>query len=88
MTAHISPENFQRRVVAERLRQHITQRGSGRNVVFDDGKDRRVYVKRLRVYAEKFRLLIWALVHEEQSCLLARGIAARNWQRARSAQGW
>jgi len=48
------------RVVAEGLPHHITQRGNGRQVVFDDAKDRRVYLKLLRGYAEEYRLRVWA----------------------------
>jgi putative transposase len=48
------------RVVAEGLPHHITQRGNGRQVVFDDAKDRRVYLKLLQGYAEEYRLRIWA----------------------------
>jgi putative transposase len=48
------------RVVAEGLPHHITQRGNGRQVVFDDARDRRVYLKLLRGYAEEYRLRIWA----------------------------
>jgi putative transposase len=48
------------RVVAEGVPHHITQRGNGRQVVFDDAKDRRVYLKLLRGYAEEYRLRIWA----------------------------
>ena len=48
------------RVVAEGLPHHITQRGNGRQVVFDDDKDRRVYLKLLRGYAEAYRLRMWA----------------------------
>ncbi len=48
------------RVVAQGIPHHITQRGNSRQVVFDDAKDRRVYLKLLRSYAEKYRLRIWA----------------------------
>ena len=48
------------RVVAQGIPHHITQRGNARQVVFDDAKDRRVYLKLLRSYAEKYRLRIWA----------------------------
>src|SRR5258708_25711245 len=48
------------RVVAQGIPHHITQRGNARQVVFDDAKDRRVYLKLLRRYAEKYSLRIWA----------------------------
>src|SRR5216684_3673816 len=48
------------RVVAQGLPHHITQRGNGRQVVFDDAKDRRVYLKLLQGYAEEYRLRVWA----------------------------
>lgn len=48
------------RVVAQGIPHHITQRGNARQVVFGDAKDRRVYLKLLRNYAEKYRLRIWA----------------------------
>src|SRR5258708_3865433 len=48
------------RVVAEGLPHHSTQHGNGRQVVFDDAKDRRVYLKLLRGHAEEYRLRIWA----------------------------
>jgi REP-associated tyrosine transposase len=48
------------RVVAPGVPHHITQRGNARQVVFDDARDRRVYLALLRYYAERFRLRIWA----------------------------
>jgi putative transposase len=48
------------RVVAPGVPHHITQRGNARQTVFDDAKDRRVYLELLRYYAERFRLRIWA----------------------------
>jgi putative transposase len=48
------------RVVALGVPHHITQRGNARQIVFDDAKDRRVYLKLLRSYADKFELHIWA----------------------------
>jgi putative transposase len=48
------------RVVAQGQPHHITQRGNARQIVFDDAKDRRLYLQLLRYYAEKFRLRIWA----------------------------
>jgi putative transposase len=48
------------RVVAPGVPHHITQRGNARQVVFDDAKDRRVYLELLRSYADKFQLRIWA----------------------------
>jgi putative transposase len=48
------------RVVVPGIPHHITQRRNARQVVFDDAKDRRVYLKLLRNYAEKYRLRIWA----------------------------
>ncbi len=48
------------RVVAQGVPHHITQRGNARQVVFDDARDRSVYLRLLRKYAEKFRLRIWA----------------------------
>jgi putative transposase len=48
------------RVVAQGVPHHITQRGNARQIVFDDAKDRRVYLELLRYYTEKFRLQIWA----------------------------
>jgi len=48
------------RVVAPGVPHHITQRGNARQVVFDDARDRRVYLELLRYYAGKYRLQIWA----------------------------
>jgi putative transposase len=48
------------RVIAEGLPHHITQRGNGRQVVFDDLHDRRVYLKLLRRYTEEHDVRIWA----------------------------
>jgi putative transposase len=48
------------RVVAQGQPHHITQRGNARQIVFDDAKDRRLYLQLLRYYADKFRLRIWA----------------------------
>jgi len=48
------------RVVAPGVPHHITQRGNARQVVFDDARDRRVYLELLRYYAEKYQLRIWA----------------------------
>ena len=52
------------RVVVEGLPHHITQRGNGRQVVFDDARDRQVYLNLLREYAERYRLRIsaWCLM--------------------------
>ncbi len=52
------------RVVVEGLPHHITQRGNGRQVVFDDVRDRQVYLNLLREYAERYRLRIsaWCLM--------------------------
>jgi len=48
------------RVVAPGVPHHITQRGNARQVVFDDARDRRVYLELLRSHADKFQLRIWA----------------------------
>src|SRR5260370_14302686 len=48
------------RLVAQGVPHHITQRGNARQIVFNDAKDRRVYLELLRYYTEKFRLQIWA----------------------------
>src|SRR6266849_9968154 len=48
------------RVVAQGVPHHITQRGNARQIVFNDAKDRRIYLELLRYYTEKFRLRIWA----------------------------
>ena len=52
------------RVVAEGIPHHVTQRGNARQVIFDDPKDRHVYLKLLRGYAEEHRLRIsaWCLM--------------------------
>ena len=39
---------------------HITQRGNARQVVFDDARDHRVYLKLLREYAREYGLRVWA----------------------------
>jgi putative transposase len=48
------------RVVAEGVPHHITQRGNGRQTVFDDAQDHHVYLKLLRKYTREHRLHIWA----------------------------
>jgi putative transposase len=48
------------RVVAEGVPHHITQRGKGRQTVFDDAQDHHVYLKLLREYAREHDLHIWA----------------------------
>jgi len=52
------------RVVVEGQAHHITQRGNGRQVVFDDVRGRQVYLNLLREYAERYRLRIsaWCLM--------------------------
>src|SRR5438477_1231856 len=52
------------RVVAEGIAHHVTQRGNARQVIFDDPKDRHVYLKLLRGYAQEHRLRIsaWCLM--------------------------
>jgi putative transposase len=52
------------RVVVEGLPHHITQRGNARQIVFDDAKDRHVYLNLLRGYAQehRLRLLAWCLM--------------------------
>jgi len=48
------------RFVAEGYPHHITQRGNGRQPVFDDPQDRRIYLKLLREHASAHGLSIWA----------------------------
>ena len=48
------------RAVALGIPHHITQRGNARQTVFDNEKDRRVYLELLRYYTDKHRLRIWA----------------------------
>ena len=48
------------RFVAEGYPHHITQRGNGRQTVFDDPQDRRIYLKLLREHASAHGLSIWA----------------------------
>jgi len=48
------------RVVAEGVPHHITQRGNGRQTVFDDAQDHHVYLKLLREYTREHGVHIWA----------------------------
>ena len=48
------------RVVIPGIPHHITQRGNGRQVVFDADTDRLVYLDLLRKYSEEYRLTLWA----------------------------
>jgi putative transposase len=48
------------RVVAAGVPHHITQRGNGRQTVFDDAQDYHVYLKLLREYTRRQELHIWA----------------------------
>ncbi|HEX4595545.1 MAG TPA: transposase [Bryobacteraceae bacterium] len=48
------------RIVAEGVPHHITQRGNGRQTIFDDAQDHHVYLKLLRQYTGEYGLRIWA----------------------------
>jgi putative transposase len=48
------------RVVAKGVPHHVTQRGNGRQIVFDDPQDHRIYLKLLKRYAEEHSLRVWA----------------------------
>jgi putative transposase len=39
---------------------HVTQRGNGRQTVFDDAQDHHVYLRLLQEYTRKYWLHIWA----------------------------
>src|SRR5229473_3235640 len=71
------------RVVALGNPHHITQRGNARQTVFDNEKDRRVYLELLRYYTDKHRLRIWAwCLMSNHVHLLAVPEIARSMQRA------
>jgi putative transposase len=48
------------RVVIPGVPHHVTQRGNGRQIVFDADTDRLVYLDLLRKYSEEYRLTLWA----------------------------
>ena len=48
------------RVVATGTPHHVTQRGNGKQTVFDDAQDHYVYLKLLREYSRQYRLQVWA----------------------------
>ena len=48
------------RIVAEGVPHHITQRGNGRQNVFDDAQDHHVYLRLSREYTREHGLRIWA----------------------------
>jgi putative transposase len=48
------------RVVAVGVPHHVTQRGNGRQIVFDTDEDRLLYLDLLRKYARQHSLRIWA----------------------------
>ena len=48
------------RIVLENIPYHITQRGNGRQQVFFDDQDYRLYLDLLRIYAEDAQLRLWA----------------------------
>jgi putative transposase len=48
------------RVIAPEYPHHITQRGNNRATVFFDDEDRRVYLKLLIDYTQKYRVQVWA----------------------------
>jgi putative transposase len=48
------------RVVAVGVPDHITQRGKGRQIVFDTDQNRLLYLDLLRSYAGQYRLALWA----------------------------
>jgi putative transposase len=48
------------RVIAEGVPHHITQRGNGRQTVFDDAQDHHVYLKLLREYVREHGVRVWA----------------------------
>jgi putative transposase len=47
------------RAVAVGVPHHVTQRGNNRQRIFDSDEDRLVYLKLLREYADRRRLVIW-----------------------------
>ncbi|MFL6417095.1 MAG: transposase [Bryobacteraceae bacterium] len=47
------------RAVVEGVPHHMTQRVNARQVVFDTGEDRLLYLDLLREYAESYRLRLW-----------------------------
>jgi putative transposase len=48
------------RASVEGLPHHVTQRGNYRQVVFEDDKDRAMYLEFLRLYKERYGLEVWA----------------------------
>ena len=48
------------RIVLENIPYHVTQRGNGRQRVFFDAQDYRLYLDLLRSYAEDAQLRLWA----------------------------
>lgn len=48
------------RIVLEDIPYHITQRGNGRQQVFSDAQDYRLYLDLLRAYAKDAQLRVWA----------------------------
>src|SRR5439155_1006076 len=53
------------RVFAVGLPHHVTQRGNNRQRIFDSDEDRLVYLKLLREYAERRRVVLRTTVGEE-----------------------
>lgn len=47
------------RVMFEEAAFHVTHRGNHKKIVFDDDRDRFLYLNLLRRYATKFEMLIW-----------------------------
>ena len=48
------------RIVLEDIPYHVTQRGNGRQQIFFDRQDYRLYLDLLRIHAEDAQLQVWA----------------------------